>query len=134
MSNDLTKFEGKDGRKLQLTKKQLRVVECYLYENMSDEEIALDAGYASGRSGVEAVRKCMRKPHVQEYAMELAKQQLGSTVMLKSVKVLEALLTSKSDRVRMETAQDLLDRVGARVPEKRHVHHTGGVSINIDLG
>lgn len=39
---------------------------------------------------------------------------------------------SKSDYVRLEASKDVLTRLGLSAPQR--VHHSGGVSIKIDLG
>jgi len=132
--SDLTTFTGKDGRVCKLTEKQMTVVELSLTTDMTMTEIAEAAGYAQGESGRCAVWKTLQKDHVQEYMMDQVRKRMGSILALKSTRVLETLLGANSERIRMETAQDLLDRVGARAPERKQVHHTGGVNINIDLG
>lgn len=132
--DDIEVFHGKDGRELRLTDKQMRVVELAVTTMMTDSQIAEAVGYAQGDAGRSAVWKTLRKPHVQAYMAEMVKQHMGSKLTLKSMRVIEHLLEyGNSERVRMEAAQDLLDRVGARAPEQRVVSHQGGISINIDL-
>jgi phage terminase small subunit len=47
--------------------------------------------------------------------------------------VIDLSAGAKSEHVRLQASQDVLDRVGYREPDKKQMHHTGGVSINIDL-
>lgn len=130
-----TAFKAKDGKTLRLNERQLRVVELAVTTNMTDREIAAEVGYKGGEEGRASVWKTLRKAHVQEYMQRFMAAHMGTKLATKSLRVLEHLLDNGvSERVRMETAQDLLDRVGARTPDRREVTHRGGVSINIDLG
>ena len=61
--------------------------------------------------------------------------RLGTDMVSKAVNTIDELMTTADeDKVRFAAAKDTLDRMGLKSADKKHVHHTGGVNVHIDLG
>jgi len=74
------------------------------------------------------VSQTLQKPHVAAYANDLAKSVL-STHALRAVSTAASLLEARSERIRLEAAQDIMNRAGLGQPETR----SQPVSVNIKL-
>tara|TARA_B100001123_G_C14979969_1_gene895193 strand:+ start:104 stop:337 length:234 start_codon:yes stop_codon:yes gene_type:complete len=77
----------------------------------------------------------MQNTVILEYIRHATMSRLGTDMVSKAVQTIDDLMTTADeDKVRFAAAKDTLDRMGLRTATKSHVHHTGGVSVNIDLG
>jgi len=117
----------------ELTDKQRKFVDYLFLPNVTQTEAAVMAGYAEGSAHVSASR-LLRFPHVQEYLRTCIQQGISASAV-KALRVVTDLQDSaKSDYVRLQAAQDILDRSGFKAVEK-HAHAIKGeVIVSIDLG
>ena len=116
----------------QLTDKQRMFVDYLFLPNTTQTEAAVMAGYAEKSAHVAASRT-LRYPHVQEY-LKTCVQDGISVSAIKALGVVDDLQDrAKSDYVRLQAAQDVLDRAGYK-PIEKHAHAIRGeLTVNIDL-
>jgi hypothetical protein len=114
-----------------LTVMQEAFVANYVANGGNATRAAKAAGYAKASAHVEGC-KLLRKPPVIEAIGLLSMQQLASHAPGAIARVAHLMSKSKSEYVQLEAAKDVLSRVGLQAPTR--VHHSGGVSITIDLG
>ena len=94
-------------------------------------EAAVDAGYARGSAHVSAAR-LMRQDNVLEYIKTCVQHSLGY-MSINAVNVVNELSnTAKSPYVRLQAAQDILDRSGHKQKEGASVN-VGELTVSIDL-
>lgn len=122
-------------RQRKLTAKQKALVD-YLVENGGTQRQAAEAvGYAPGDSARTAASKALAQPHVQEYMHSLVRTHIGTTGLSSALATVTKLTTAaKSEYVRLQAAQDLLDRAGFKPVDRAQLQMVGNVSISIDLG
>ena len=115
-----------------LTDKQRAFVDALFLPNTTQTEAAVMAGYAEKSAHVAASRT-LRYPHVQEY-LKTCVQDGISVSAIKALGVVDDLQDrAKSDYVRLQAAQDVLDRAGYK-PIEKHAHAIRGeLTVNIDL-
>lgn len=113
----------------QLTDKQKKLAELIVLEGLERSAAIDKAGYASKSMGYAT----LRKTHVLEYVQALVREHLTESSILAVQTVRKLMSDSRSDYVKLQAAQDVLDRSGFK-PVERHAHlHGGQVHINIDL-
>ena len=84
---------------------------------------------------ISLAHKLMQNTVILEYIKHATMSRLGTDMVSKAVSTIDELMTTADeDKVRFAAAKDTLDRMGLRAADKKHVHHSGGVSVNIDLG
>ena len=115
-----------------LTDKQRAFVDALFLPNTTQTEAAVIAGYAAKSAHVAASRT-LRFPHVQEY-LKTCVQEGISVSAVKALGVVHDLQDrAKSDYVKLQAAQDVLDRAGFK-PVEKHTHAVRGeLTVNIDL-
>ena len=118
---------------VQLTDKQVKLVDTLVATGCSIKEAAGIAGYAKGESGRVSASKALRTPKVQAYMQTAIQQTLGLNATYAAHKLSELSTGARSEYVQLEASKDRLDRAGFKAPDK-HMHlHTGGIKINIQL-
>tara|TARA_R100001591_G_scaffold94894_1_gene100720 strand:- start:108 stop:512 length:405 start_codon:yes stop_codon:yes gene_type:complete len=118
---------------VQLTDKQVKLVDTLVATGCSIKEAAGIAGYAKGESGRVSASKALRTPKVQAYMQTAIQQTLGLNATYAAHKLSELSTGARSEYVQLEASKDILDRAGFKAPDK-HMHlHTGGIKINIQL-
>ena len=118
---------------VQLTDKQVKLVDTLVATGCSITEGAGIAGFAKGESGRVAACKALRTPKVQAYMQTAIQQTLGLNATYAAHKLSELSTGARSEYVQLEASKDILDRSGFKAPDK-HMHlHTGGIKINIQL-
>jgi phage terminase small subunit len=122
--------DGEDRRFPHLTAMQEAFVTNYVLLGGNGARAARNAGYAKSSAAVEA-SKLLRKAPIATAIMELLHVMQARDVVEATETTRTLMRTSKSDYVRLEAAKDIRTRAGMQAPAR--VHHTGGVSINIDL-
>ncbi|MEK9909131.1 MAG: terminase small subunit [Candidatus Thalassarchaeaceae archaeon] len=115
-----------------LTPKQRALVDNLFLPGTTQEEAAINAGYAQTSAKVTASRT-LRLPHVQEYINACVQEGIQSNSIRALGVVAELSDTANSDYVRLQAAQDILDRAGHKPVEKSAVAVRGELSVNIDL-
>ena len=128
----LTHMGSAPSQETQLNKKQRMLIKGVVDEGMKQTEAAIWAGYTE-KSAKSVASKLMRSDEGQRYLQILVVRRM-SLLAVKGMNTSADLLSSRSDRVRMEVAQDLMDRAGMRAPEKVEHNHVGDISISINLG
>lgn len=115
-----------------LTDKQRAFVDALFLPNTTQTEAAVIAGYAAKSAHVAASRT-LRLPAVQEYLTTCVQDGI-SVSAVKALSVVGDLQQgAKSDYVRLQAAQDVLDRAGYK-PVEKHAHAIRGeLVVNIDL-
>lgn len=114
-----------------LTAMQEAFATNYVANGGNATRAAKAAGYAKASAHVEGC-KLLRKAPVIEAIGQLAMQQLAGHAPGAIARVAHLMSRAKSEYVQLEAAKDVLTRVGLATPAR--VHHSGGVSIKIDLG
>ena len=117
-----------------LTKKQQALVDTLVAEGGSVAKAAEKAGYAPGDSGRITAHKTLKLPHVQQYMMQRATEQLGVNALVAVHKVASLAQGAKSEYVQLQAAQDILDRAGYKPIDRSQVQIAGDIRVSIDLG
>ena len=117
-----------------LTERQRRLVDLIVDEGKNTSDAAQPAGYSpeNHQSARNAAYKALKLPHVQAYMFKRVAEAVG-LLSPKALGTLDSLLGAKSEYVRMQTAQDLLDRAGFKAPPDVAKTQSGSVSVTIDL-
>lgn len=128
MSHDLEAYEPRSG----LTEKQSRFVDAYVANGGRLKAAAIEAGYAERSAHVEANR-LMKNPLIcqeihRECMLRLARD---APVALQAVSGL--MQSAKSELVKLQAAQDWLDRAGFKPVDRKQVHMQGDMTVSIDL-
>lgn len=122
--------QGEERRFPHLTAMQEAFVTNYVLLGGNGARSARQAGYAKGSAAVEA-SKLLRKAPIAAAIMELLNVMQARDVVEATEVTRHLMHKSKSDYVRLEAAKDIRTRAGMQAPAR--VHHSGAVSINIDL-
>lgn len=117
-----------------LTKRQRMLVEAYVANGGNLTKAAQEAGYAEGNSGRVSAYKAMKTPHVQQYLMQAVAEELGQHAAMAVGTVAALAKTGKSEYVKLQAAQDLLDRAGFKPIDRSQVQVAGDIKVSIDLG
>lgn len=122
---------GNEGEKL--TKMQQAFVDALVSNGGHPENAALEAGYSAKTARVQAY-ELLGKSHVMN-AFQLRLALELSVKAPEAMQTLTSLMTSsRSEYVRLQAAQDVLDRIGMRASEKVDHRVGGDVRVSIDLG
>ncbi len=108
-----------------VTKRQAELVDALVRSGSPVSVVAGELGWSKG-----GAYEALRKQHVRDYLLS----QIGSKVMLGGVQashVMTQLLSARSEKVRLEAAKDLLDRIGATTEQS--ATGTKSVTVRIDL-
>lgn len=116
----------------ELTKMQQAFVTALVSNGGDKEAAAVEAGY-SPKTARRQAYELLAKPHVMAALMAQTATELASHAPRAS-HTLTRLLEGKSEYVRLEAANSLLDRIGMRAPEKVDHRVSGDIKVHIDLG
>lgn len=116
-----------------LTPKQKAFCEALIKNNGDIREAALSAGYSKSNP-TQSAYAALQVPHVMAYMQSLVAIRLMTKTTGASSTLIDLATGAKSEYVRLQAAQDLLDRVGMKAPEKVDHRVTGELSVSIDLG
>jgi hypothetical protein len=114
-----------------LSDMQRALVDNLFTPGVNQEEAAVLAGYAPNSASVSASR-VLRLPHVQEYLDVCVNGGIKSMAIGASMVVKELSDSAKSPLVRLQAAQDILNRSGHQ-PAPSQVVSVGNLTVNIDL-
>jgi Phage terminase, small subunit len=135
MSQNITKRDKAEIEEAgsELTERQRKFVANLFQPGMSHKDCAIHAGYAEKSAHVEASR-LLRNARVLEY-IDVCMQHSLKADAVKARRVIADLSdTAKSDYVKLQSAQDIMDRAGYK-PVEKHAHAVRGeLTVNIDLG
>lgn len=115
-----------------LTPKQRRFADNLFLPATNQEQAAVLAGYAEGSAHVAASRN-MRVPAIVAYINACVAQGFQANAIKAAQVVKDISDTAKSEKVRLEASQDILNRAGHN-PVEKHAHAVKGeLLVNIDL-
>ena len=118
-----------------LTPFQRRFADVMSIGNVRSRSEAVRLAGSKAKRPNSVAHKLMQNTVILEYIRHATMSRLGTDMVSKAVQTIDDLMTTADeDKVRFAAAKDTLDRMGFRTATKSHVHHTGGVSGNIDLG
>ena len=106
-----------------LTPMQSRFVDCLVSNGGKKTQAAKDAGY-SERTARTRAYELFRNENVQAVIAKRSDAQIKSHIPLAIGVIKDLALYSKSDSVRLQAAQDILNRAGMRPKQEVHVNHT----------
>ena len=115
-----------------LTPKQKHFVDNLFTPGTTHVKAAIDAGYAE-RSAHVAASRTLRLPHVQEYINACVQEAIQTPSIRAMSQVAQLSTSAKSEYVRLQAGQDILDRAGHKAIDKSMVAVRGEVNVNIDL-
>ena len=116
-----------------ITDQQMKFVEKLVTNGGQLEQAAIDAGY-SKHSARRQAYALLDKSHVMEAYMRTLANELKASAG-GAAKTITSLATgARSEYVKLQAAQDLLDRIGMKAPDKVQHSVSGDVNISIDLG
>ena len=101
------------------------------YQQDLEEAAAVQAGYAPKSAHVIASRT-LRLSHVQTYINAIVSEGIQSHSLSALSQVARLSVSAKSEYVRLQAGQDILDRAGHK-PEERSPVQIGELVMNIDL-
>lgn len=116
----------------ELTDMQWKFVKALTSGECDPDQAAIDAGYSKHTAGQQAY-ELLQKDHIRTAYTTLMSHKLMKMGGEASNQLATLLTNARSERVRMEIAQDILDRLGLRAPEKHDHRVSGEVSVSIDL-
>jgi hypothetical protein len=114
-----------------LTDRQRKLVDNLFTPGTTQEEAAVKAGYSERSAAIEASRT-LRKPKVLEYLDACVNHGIKAMAVGASMVVKDLSNQAKSPLVRLQAAQDILNRSG-HAPDTRPVVNVGELTVNIDL-
>lgn len=129
MTNDISRSKV-DGAAVALADKHPDVTPaqrelCQHLLTSGDSQTAAAEALGRDRSWVS---RTLQKPHVADYAHALAVVAVSANA-LRAIATVEGLLDARSERVKLEAAQDVLNRAGIG----RQAASSPPVSVNIKL-
>ena len=113
-----------------LTPMQERLVHAVVVDGMTVTEAAKVAGYSSPS----AAHNATRSDAVRQAMHALVLDQIANHAPRSLKAVADLMSSAKSEYVKLQAAQDLLDRAGYKPPEKNDLRVLGDIKVSIDLG
>ena len=117
----------------ELTDKQKAFVDNLFIPGTGQEEAALKAGYAPKSAAVQATRN-LQTDKVKAYIDVCVNKGLKVAAITSLSVVQDLSLHANSPYVRLQAAQDILDRAGYKPVEKSMVGVVGDLNVSIDIG
>jgi len=115
----------------ELTPMQRALVDNLFAPGITQADAAVLAGYSTKSAAVEASRT-LRKPKVLEYLDACVNHGIKAMAVGASMVVKDLSNQAKSPLVRLQAAQDILNRSG-HAPDTKPVVNVGELTVNIDL-
>lgn len=116
-----------------LSDKQKAFIDNLFTPGTTQQQAAIKAGYAEKSAHVAASRN-LKLPNVQEYLNACVQDAIQSNSVMALQAVADLTTTAKSPYVRLQAAQDILDRAGHKPVDKSMVAVRGEMNVNINLG
>lgn len=117
-----------------LTPFQRRFADYMAIGNVKSMSEAVRQAGSKAKRPASVANKLMNNDRIVAYITQAQQSRLMGLTGSAITAVSDLIVSAKREDVRLSAANTLLDRVGMRVSESKHVHHTGNVSVNIDLG
>ena len=115
------------------TRRQMALCEAYVANGGNLTKAAEAAGYSQGNSGRTTAWKAMKLPHVQQYMMQVTGEVFAKHAAMAVHTVAGLAKEGKSEYVKLQAAQDLLDRAGFKPIDRSQVQVAGDIRVSIDL-
>lgn len=134
MSKNITKADKAELEEASalMTPKQRAFVANLFTPGLSNKDCAVLAGYAEVSAQVEASR-LLQNPRILEYMDVCMRHTLKIDAIRARGVVASLSTTAKSDLVKLQAAQDSLDRGGYKPVDKVAHNIQGQLSVSIDL-
>lgn len=116
----------------ELTPMQEAFVDAFVSNGGNRTDAAISAGYSKATAREQAY-ELLAKPHIMQAIMARTMNEL-IVQSPAAVQRLRSLLQAKSEYVALQAAQDLLNRVGLKAPDRVDHKLAGNIQVNIDLG
>ena len=116
----------------ELTALQDAFVDEYVTSGGDRKNSVIRAGYSENGADVTAVRLLKHDVVIAEI-FRRSRLRLVNVVPKALAGLQELAMNARSERVRREALDSLLDRAGFRAPERIEHHHGGGLEVSIDL-
>jgi phage terminase small subunit len=114
-----------------LTAQQDRFVDVYVRNGGDALRAATEAGYTSQRLD-KRTHELLQHPGVVAEIARRTTRRLGHLAPKAAATIDHLIGNARSEYVRLQAAQDLLDRLGMRAPERLE-HNVGDLKVVIDL-
>lgn len=115
-----------------LTPLQDAFVDEYVMSGGDRKNSVIRAGYSESGADVTATRLLKHDTVIAEI-FRRSRLRLVNVVPKALEGLMNLAMNAKSERVRREALDSLLDRAGFRAPERIEHHHGGGLEVSIDL-
>tara|TARA_R100001198_G_scaffold96191_1_gene84918 strand:+ start:1371 stop:1763 length:393 start_codon:yes stop_codon:yes gene_type:complete len=115
-----------------LTDKQRMFIDNLFIPGTTQEQAAINAGYAKRSAKVQASRN-LKVSAVQEYLNTCVQEAIQSNSIRALNTVANLSDSANSSYVRLQAAQDILDRAGHKPVDKSAVAIKGDMTVHIDL-
>ena len=123
-----------DELSLRLTPFQKRFCDVMAIGNVRSRSEAVRLAGSKAKRPASVAHKLMQNTVVLEYIRNAVMSKLNTDMVSSAVATMQQLIhEADEDKVRF-AAEDTLDRMGMKVMERKHVTHSGSVSVHIDLG
>lgn len=113
-----------------LTPKQREYVQALVRYGMNPSQAAEHAGYSHPTSS----GTLTRNPKIQQAVQELTKAEINSLAPQAVSVIVKLMSDAKSDYVKLQAAQDLLNRAGYTIDNVGQSSSSGSLSVTLNLG
>ena len=121
-----------DSQERDLTPMQQAFVDEYVSNGGKGKAAAEAAGFSPNSAGQQSAQ-LLKKPHVIKAVLNATNQQLARMAPGALARIGALSEGAKSEYVKLQANQDVLDRLGFKAPDKVDVQVSGDLSVRIDL-
>jgi phage terminase small subunit len=132
MTNDLIEVDEAVPVRQGMTAKQSAFIDAYVANGGQLKAAAVEAGYAEKSAHVEANR-LMKNPLICQEIHKECMMQLARKAPVALQTVTGLMQSAKSEFVKLQAAQDWLDRAGFKPIDRKQIQMQGDLQVNIDL-
>ena len=116
----------------ELTDLQQAFTDIYVTNGGNARAAAIEAGYAEASASANASRM-LRNPKIQNNILRMTLESLGMQAPRALMQVTTLMSSARSDYVRLQAAQDVLDRAGFRPPERVDHRIDQSMTVTFDI-
>ena len=114
------------------TEKQQAFVDAYASNGGDGTQAAIAAGYAEAHAA-QASRRLLANPLIQQDILKATLTRIGLHAPRALQTVVDLQQSARSDYVRLQAAQDLLDRAGFRPPDRVDARVDANLTVSFDI-
>lgn len=115
-----------------LTDKQAAFVDAYVMNGGRTQDAAIEAGYAEDGAR-QAGNRLLKLPHIQQALTRETLRVLGMSAPQALHTIRRLSNDARSEYVKLQAAQDLLDRAGFKPPERVDHRIDASLSVHLDI-